>query len=683
MTLQPLILDDLDWQQMVEAIRRRVPAESGGTWTLHSPVDPGITLLELFAYLLEQRLFSLDQVPDALVLAVLRLLGLDDPKLARAAGTVLRLRGGQPGGDPLVLPEGTVFARDPQQQVAFTIAAATTVLPVNDAGIRLWAGGRERSADLAAQRPVPLFAPGTGPVEARIMLPLSGVPAADTRPAAGSALSLLVRIAAPDECPAAWLPTAVTGVQPPADLVWSWYLPDTADPSTGTDLPAVDPQSAADGTAGLRRSGVLRLPLPAAWCKGAAGPAPVAYGLRLSTAAATFSVAPTLLQLVPNTVPAAHQRELRVTGQDVAGQTQAWLRLPGQHLDLPGARGTLLSAKVTITRDGVEQGWGAVPDRTASGPADPVFVLDRETGSIRFGDGLNGAIPVPDADPETGAPLLDVEYTVGGGVVGNGGLTGNWTLVADPGGSAPPVATAENVVPAEDGLEPETIVGVRARIGDSLAEVTRAVTAGDYRDLATTTPGVAVASCYVGPGEHPRYPCRAVPGAVTVRVVPGVADPAGRLADDGYDAALQPDPGVLDAVTRWLAPARLLGTELFVRPPRYRPVALRVDLSGVPADPAGVRATVRAALRCYLDPLLGGDGGDGWPFGEPLRPSALLRATQAALGDLAQAEKVAVGVDGADPSGGCDDVPIGAGWLPALSDVRVATVAGAPGEGLS
>jgi predicted phage baseplate assembly protein len=682
-TLQPLVLDDLDWERMVQAIRRRVPAESGGTWTLHSPVDPGITLLELFAYLLEQRLFSLDQVPDALVLAVLRLLGLDDPKPARAAGTVLRLRAGQPGETPPALPEGTVFARDPQQQVAFTVTAATTVLPVDDAGIRLWAGGRERTADLAAQRPVPLLAPGAGPAEARILLPLSGNPAADARPAAGSALSLLIRIASPDECPAAWLPTAASGVQPPADLVWSWYLPDAADPSTGADLPAADPQSAADGTAGLRRSGVLRLPLPAAWCDGVANPAPAAYGLRVSTAAATFSVAPALLQLVPNTAPATHQRKLRVTGPDVAGQTRAWLRLPGQHLDLPGARGTLLSAKVTITRDGIEQEWTAVPDRTATGPANPVFVLDRETGSIRFGDGLNGAIPVPDADPATGAPLLDVEYTVGGGVAGNGGLTSNWTLVQDPGAPPGPVATAENVVPAEDGLEPETIARVRARIGDSLAEVTRAVTAADYRDLATTTPGVAVASCYVGPGEHPRYPCKTVPGAVTVRVVPGVADPVGRLADDGYDAALQPDPGTLDAVTRRLAPARLLGTELFVRPPRYRPVALRVDLSGAPADPAGVRATVRAALRHYLDPLQGGDGGDGWPFGEPLRPSALLRATQAALGDLAQVEKVAIGVDGAPPSGGCDDVPIGTGWLPALSDIQVATVAGAPGEGLS
>jgi hypothetical protein len=682
-TLQPLVLDDLDWQQMVEAIRRRVPAESGGTWTLHSPVDPGITLLELFAYLLEQRLFSLDQVPDALVLAVLRLLGLDDPKPARAAGTVLRLRAGQPGEAPAVLPAGTVFARDPQQQVAFTVAAATTVLPVNDAGIRLWAGGRERTADLAAQRPVPLIAPGAGPAEARIVLPLREDPAAGPRPAAGSALSLLIRIVSPDECPAAWLPTGVTGVQPPADLAWSWYLPDAADPSAGADLPATGPQSADDGTAGLRRSGVLRLPLPAAWCEGAAGPAPAAYGLRLSTPAATFSVAPTLLQIVPNTVPAVHQRKLRITGPDVGGQTRAWLRLPGQHLDLPDARGVLLSADVTITRDGNAQAWAAVAGRTASGPADPVFVLDRETGSIRFGDGLNGAIPVPDADPATGAPLLDVGYTVGGGVAGNGGLTGNWTLVADPGGPAAPVAAAENVVPAEGGAEPETIAGVRARIGDSLAEVTRAVTAADYRDLATTTPGVAVASCYVGLGEHPRYPCRAVPGAVTVRVVPGVADPGGRLADDGYDAALQPDPGVLEAVTGRLAPARLLGTEVFVRPPRYRPVALRVELSGAPADPAAVRATVRAALRRYLDPLLGGDGGDGWPFGEPLRPSALLRATQAVLGDLAQVEKVAIGVDGAAPSGGCDDVPIGAGWLPALSEVQVATVAGAPGEGLS
>ena len=90
MTLPAPKLDDLTWADMMAAIRRRIPAESDGTWTLHAPVDPGVTLLELFAYLLEQRLYWLDQVPDALVIAILRLLGLEPPRPARPAATVLR-----------------------------------------------------------------------------------------------------------------------------------------------------------------------------------------------------------------------------------------------------------------------------------------------------------------------------------------------------------------------------------------------------------------------------------------------------------------------------------------------------------------------------------------------------------------------------------------------------------------
>jgi hypothetical protein len=66
-----------------------------------------------------------------------------------------------------------------------------------------------------------------------------------------------------------------------------------------------------------------------------------------------------------------------------------------------------------------------------------------------------------------------------------------------------------------------------------------------------------------------------------------------------------------------------------------------------------------------------------------VRPSALVRAAQAVLGDLAEVEQVAIGLDGAAPSGGCDDVPIGAGWLPALGEIRIGSAARAAGEGLS
>ncbi|WP_138735584.1 baseplate J/gp47 family protein [Modestobacter excelsi] len=679
MTLQPLLLDDLEWAPMVEAIRRRVPAESDGTWTLHSPVDPGITLLELFAYLLEQRLYWLDQVPDELVLAVARLLGLPGPRSARAAGTVLRLHAEQAGTAAPLVPDGTVFARDPEQQVAFTVQGPTTVLPVVDDALRLWAGGRERTADLVAHRPVPLFTPDAGPAEVRFVLPL---PKAFGRAPRQAQLSLLLQLDVPDRCPAAWLPGSLADVPPPAELVWSWYVPEPDDPAIGTDVAGAD--AAVDGTAGLRRSGVLRVPLPADWCSGGPDPAPRAYGLRLSTPAATFSTAPVLLQLVPNAVPATHRRRLAVTGKDLVGQLRAWRRLPGQHLDLPAARGTLLSAEVRITRDGTEQPWTVADAFTFAGPAHRVFVADRDAGAVRFGDGLTGAIPVPDLDSAGAALLVEVEYEVGGGTVGNGGLTRNWTVVRDGTPIEPGlVATADNVVPATGGAEAETMPQIRARIGDAQHEVTRAVTPADVVTLVTGTRGVAVARCYVGPGEHPRYPCSTVPGAITVRVVPGVTDPAGRLTDAAYDPRLRPDPGILRAVAARLEPTRLIGTELFVLPPRYRPVALRVELSGAPTDLEAVRAAVRAGLRRFLDPLLGGSEQEGWPFGEPLRPSALLRAAQSALEDLAQVERVAIGLDGAEPEEACFDVPLGSGWLPALTEVRVAPVAGDPGQGLS
>ena len=73
MTLQAPKLDDLTWEDLRLLALRKIPAASGGRWTHHAPVDSGITLLEIFAFLLEQQLFVLDQVPDSLIRAILGL----------------------------------------------------------------------------------------------------------------------------------------------------------------------------------------------------------------------------------------------------------------------------------------------------------------------------------------------------------------------------------------------------------------------------------------------------------------------------------------------------------------------------------------------------------------------------------------------------------------------------------
>uniref|UniRef100_A0AAU2AI26 Baseplate J/gp47 family protein n=1 Tax=Streptomyces sp. NBC_00093 TaxID=2975649 RepID=A0AAU2AI26_9ACTN len=649
MTMPAPRLDDLTWADMMAAVRRRIPAESDGAWTLHAPVDPGVTLLELFAYLLEQRLYWLDQVPDALVVAILRLLGLDPPRPARAAATVLRLSARQPGTAVPLVPAGTALTRDQLGRVVFTLDDDVAVLPLADsAEITVWTD-RDRTADLRAGRGVALLANDGAPAQARFTLPLTG-----EHPAPGP-ISLLFELDAPAASVASWLPTAVADVPPPAELTWSWFRP-------GSDLSGPF-EKVEDGTAGLRRSGVVRLHPPAGWTT-------QDTGVLVSTPAATYAAPPRLRRLAVNVSVVRHRRRFTAQGADLAEQIEAWLKLPGQHLVLPDAAGRLLEAAVRLA--GEE--WRPVPDFTFGAPTDRVHLVDRTEGAVVFGDGLTGRIPKPDPD-------VVVDYVLGGGREGNGGLTDNWVVAPDTPADVGTVVAA-NLVRAEGGQDPETVTAARQRAGASLGEVTRAVTADDFVTLARTTPGVAVARAYASLGEHAGFACDRVPGAVTVHIVPSVQRTD--LDREDFVVAPRPDPGMLRAVAARLDEARLLSSEVFVRGPRYRDVNLRVDLSGGPADRARVSAVVTSALRRFLDPLVGGEEQDGWPFEEALRPSAVLRTAQRALGDLADVAGVAIGLDGAEPAEDCDEVPLRAGELPVLRSVRTRIVpAVEPGEGLA
>ncbi|GAB3744250.1 putative baseplate assembly protein [Amycolatopsis oliviviridis] len=636
MTVPVPKLDDLTWADLMSAVTRRIPAESDGTWTLHAPVDPGITLLELFAYLLEQRLYWLDQAPDELVVAILNLLDLEPPRPAKPASTVLALTTDEE--TPIGVPSGSVLARDPAAAIRFTLDDDVIVFPL--AGEATVFTDRDRTADLAARRGVPLLGSDGSAASARFTLPFTGEYSTSDR------LSLLFELDSP--VPPSWSSSAVGDIHPPAELTWSWFRPDTEISGAFEEV--------QDGTGGLRRSGVVRLRPPAGWST-------VDCGLIVSTTAATYASPPRLLGLAVNVSAARHLEKRTVT--DLGDQTRHWLKLPGQRLVLPDAADRLLTAALRLAGED----WKPVPDFTFGTSRDRVFLLDRDDGALVFGDGLTGRIPRPTED-------VEVTYTIGGGRDGNGGLTANWF----PADIALPVRAA-NLAQAEGGADPETVAQARDRAAGALGEVTRAVTPDDYVTLAVTTPGVAVGRAHASVGEHPGFPCALVPGAVSVHVVPSV--PRVDFAAPDFVAAPVPDPGMLHAVARRLGKTRLLTAEVFVRAPAYREVRLRVDLSGAPADRVKVSTVVGEALRRFLDPLLGGDDGTGWPFGEALRPSALLLAAQEALGDLADVAAVAIGIDGADPAETCDDVPLRAGELPVVREIRTRVVpAPEPGEGL-
>jgi predicted phage baseplate assembly protein len=334
---------------------------------------------------------------------------------------------------------------------------------------------------------------------------------------------------------------------------------------------------------------------------------------------------------------------------------------------VPGAAGRLCDGdgdvvlSVTERGGGPPQNWRSVRTWVGSGPADRVFVVDRTRGELRFGDGRRGRILRPAA--KSGA---HVRYFLGAGRQGNLGPLRAW---AQAGGAA----VAVNPVAAGDGDEQESLDAARQRAADALAARDRTVTEQDTRELAQTTPGLGLRRAHVSPGFHPAFPCDPVPGALAVTIVPH----ADRAAEPGdWTTAPQPDAGALAETRERLERARLLGQEICVLAPAYRRVT--VDLAVTATAQAGdTRGRIVDALRRYLDPLAGGSEHDGWPFGGPVRPSALAGIVQKTIGPEATVTRLSAALDGGSPSD-CTDLAIGPRELVWLGAATITWVAALP-----
>ena len=88
--IPPPKLDDRSFHDLVEEAVRMIPRYSP-EWTNHNPSDPGITLIELAAWMTDQLIGRLNQVPDKNYVAFLNLLGIK-LRPPRAATALLQFR---------------------------------------------------------------------------------------------------------------------------------------------------------------------------------------------------------------------------------------------------------------------------------------------------------------------------------------------------------------------------------------------------------------------------------------------------------------------------------------------------------------------------------------------------------------------------------------------------------------
>jgi predicted phage baseplate assembly protein len=708
MTIQVPALDDRSFTQLVKEVRARIGVHTP-EWTNLNESDPGITLVELFAFLTENLLYRSNRIPEANRLKFLSMLGIAlqppspgvglvtidnakgplQPALAVPAGT--QLRAGQVPfvtSNPLaVLPvSAAVYYKQPQQLDAATLAQYQLLYQTfltSD------------TETLTFYKPVILDPPAPGKLDPVVdlgdqingtidrsawiaLLGQKGADRSDVRRAlAGQTLSigvypaaqvpgqvlppmttatgnidpgLVIEIAAPEPDPAdpddvggrglgvgparyARLP--LTYAEPVLEapgllqvtlptyerlLLWDF---DPEEEGTGDFPPRIDDAAVSARLVTWVR---LRYPVPADSASDGSGttaaPATPASptgccggcddGIT-TTSTATATATGRITWVGVNVTRAVQAVEVRQEALGLAPGTpfHACTLANGPVVtgDLPGATGL---GQVTVEVqdiDGAWQTWQQIDDIFAAGLEEQRYALDPATGVITFGNGLTGMRP-----PRGTA--IRASYHYGGGPQGSVPIGAVNKSVVLPSGY--PVA---NPLPTWGAGGGESIADGEAAITRWLRHRDRLVTDDDFRDLTRRTPGVDIGRVEVLPLFNPEQasgPALDWPGMVTVLVIP--------RSDPVHPTAPRPDRLFLRAVCDWLAPRRLVTTELHVRGPVYRSLFVSIAVVSLPGQvPSLVEQAVRAAVEQFLSPLTGGlpappeTAGTGWPLGVNVR----------------------------------------------------------------
>ena len=619
----PLPLPDLDqrsYDSLLEEARNLLPAVAPA-WTDYNASDPGITLIELLAYLTEIGSYRLNRVTPQQRRAWLRMLGYTVAP-AGIARSPLVLN----AGTPIRLPRG-VQVSDTTGAMVFQTASRLDVHPATlKAMLTSHPAGQWQDHGSHLDTLVPGYAPlGEDPQpddalylgfdqplegeDSRIRLFVFGEnPSADQ--ATWQALIQEERAARRERraaCPHGEAKAGDLWQHYGVRLAWEYYgadgdwhaVPGLRDRTRGLSL------SGAVSFSGLAKNSHARSDTPGY---------PDIYYLRCRLLRGAYDQAPRIRGVHINTVMAEHAADQPTTVTH--GPAFGWA---GDSFSLPVASPVPGRTRLEVTFPfGTREHWLEVPDWDRSGPFDSHYVVQRETGIVSFGDGRVGRVLPAEA-------LVEARYAVGAGASGNlPAGTLRHLLQRSP--ALPATLEVTQPVDAWGGAEPETLEHAEGRAALGLPQSRCAVTLQDYERLARQAPGLPVARAWAIGGYHPRYPGLPADGCVTVVVVPCCVE-------------TRPEPGaaLLRTVEAYLDRRRPIATELHVTGPRHTRVTVHTSLQlAANADAAKTTARARAALDTFFHPLHGGPEGRGWPAGRDVYRSEVL----AVLMDVAGISRV-------------------------------------------
>lgn len=615
-------LDDKTFNELFDEARGLIPRYERD-WTDHNLSDPGITLIDLFAWLAEMQIYFLNRVTEKNFLKFLKLLGLS-PAPASPATAYLTFELSDPNSPPVTVPKGSqVAAIDPvsAERIIFETGEDVVVHSGTLQRVLTRAGGRWVDNTASNQSVgVPYFALGEEPARGdKLYLGLS---AAHALPE--GKIKLVVNVFASGAAAAGRArPESTVEHVPSAELEWQYW---------GGDWRPLRFNDGKDDTAALTRNGSLSFQVPEDIAPAGirnleksvrSVPAEDLYWLCASVKTPGYEIPPRLDTVAVNTVSAVHGRTIPDEHSSSSGLPFQQVKLRNRPV-LHGTVELLIREEDERKREGEEEKsheWTEVADFDASGPEDRHFTVNLKDGLLKFGDGVRGRIP-PAVEDEEGN-IRVVKYRVGGGEKGN---VASRSIVEILARELKDKLKVNNPRPSVGGAEAELLGDAKSRARRSLKEVTRGITTADFETLTLKTPGVRVARVKVLTQYDPRFPAIEMPGAVTVVVVPET------LPGSGHGLP-EPSKGFLDNVYNHLKAKSLVSTNLSVIKPEFIEVTVKAVVRVDPrTGPEMVRKGVKDALDKFLNPLTGGDDGTGWPFGRPVYKTEIYQLIEGVKG---------------------------------------------------
>lgn len=574
-------LDDRQFQDLVDEAKRMVQSRCQ-EWTDHNVSDPGVTLIETFAYMVDQLLYRLNRVPDRNFVKFLELIGVRlFPATAAQVPVTFWLSAPQPALVPIAAGTRVATLRtETDEAIVFSTLEALDIVSCQLTRTATQvAGGTliDTTETLTLGQGFACFSPEPRPGD------VMAIGLSEPAPSCAVELSLACHVEG----------IGVDPLDPP--LVWEGWCGDGWQPCT------LD----RDTTGGLNREGVVVLHVPSGHVASVLGGERAGWlrarVLEPALNQPFYSAAPRVTRARAATVGGtarAHNAELieaEVVGlsEGVPGQSFKVQRLPVAALGAP--------AELEVAGGDGWQRWTEVESFARSGVDDHHFIFDPVAGQIVLGPAVreaDGSLRHYGAVPPNGAPMRLVAYRCGGGRRGNvdrGGISVLKTTV-------PFVGRVENRIPAVGGVDAETMDAAKIRGPLLLRTRNRAVTAEDYELLAReAAPEVA------------RVATLSDDGGLRLLVVPSVP-----LGHDGRlrFEQLVPEGDTLTRIAAYLEGRRCVGARIVVEPPSYQGITVVARLRARRyTEAASLEEAAMAALYRFFNPIMGGPDGDGWPFG--------------------------------------------------------------------